>query len=137
MVVLVVELDCDVLDCGCSEIEEELLELLGFVEVAAPALGVWFCGGGVVCVWSGVALFSGGFSGVVLFEFAGLATLPEACPVELGDADTPLPSWDDDGVHVSAMCFTFVTVKFLLVDEDDCVWPVGLAAAEALVSAPL
>lgn len=79
-VVVVVELVCEVLDCGCSEIEldELLVEPLGLVEVAVPELGVWFSGLVVLWVWSGVALFSGGFSGVVLFGFDGVATLPAA-----------------------------------------------------------
>ncbi len=89
VVVVVVELDdVDVCDCGCSEIEldELLVEPFGFVEVAVPALGVWLSG--VVVLWfcCGVALFSGGFSGVVLFGLAGLATLPEAWPVALLEA---------------------------------------------------
>ncbi len=89
VVVVVVELDDVVVcDCGCSEIEldELLVEPFGFVEAAVPVLGVWFWG--VVVLWfcSGVALFSGGFSGVVVFGLVGLATLPEAWPVALLEA---------------------------------------------------
>lgn len=162
MVVVVVELD-DVLvcDCGCSEIElDELVEPLGLVEVAVPELGVWFCGVVVLWLWSGVALFSGGFSGVV-FGLVGLATLPEAWPVALLEAggvlvvapatpaadcellwpdgldETPEPNAEEEGLHVSAMCFMSVTVKFLLDDADDCVWPMLLADEAAVASLPL
>ena len=51
--------------------------------------------------------------------------------------ETPDPR-DDDGeaLHVSAMCFALVTVKVLPAEEDDCVWPVLLAAAEDVESLP-
>ncbi len=164
VVVVVVELEeVLVCDCGCSEIEllEELVEPFGFVEVAVPELGVWFCGVVVLWVWSGVALFRGGFSGVVLFGLAGLATLPEAWSVALLEAggvvvaapatpaldwellslagfdETPEPSADEDELHVSAMCFTLVTVKLLFDDAEDCVWPVLLADEDAVASLPL
>ena len=112
-------------------------------------------------LWSGVALFSGGFSGVVLFGFVGLATLPEAWPVAVLEAggvevaapatpaldwellsldgfdETPEPNADEDELHVSAMCLTLVTVKFLLDDAEDCVWPMLLADEEAVASLPL
>jgi len=38
---------------------------------------------------------------------------------------------------VSAMCFTFVTVKFLADEDEDCVWPVLLADADEVVSVPV
>lgn len=144
VVVVVVEVVCVVLDCGFSEIEvddELLVEPLGFVDVAVPALGVW--------LWSGVALV--GFSGDAVLEFVGLATLPAAAPVALleaggvldcallsldGLAETPEPSAEEEGLHVSAMCFMLVTVKFFDDDADDCVWPVALADEDAIASAP-
>ena len=161
--VVVVELEVLVCDCGCSAIELLELELFG-LEVAVPALGVWFCG--VVTLWfcSGVAVLVVEFSGVVVVE-VGFATLPAAWPLVLLEAgvcealaepatppvvdcaplsaaglcdDTPEPSCDDgDALQVSAMCFTLVTVKFLPADADDCVWPVLLAEADEVVSLPV
>ena len=91
---------------------------------AVPLLGVWFCGAAGVVLCSGVAVFSGGFSGEVVVEVDGLATLldcddcVDALPV-LED-DTPGPSCAD-GLHVSAMCFTLVTAKLLFDIVEDCV----------------
>jgi len=52
--------------------------------------------------------------------------------------ETPDPSCDegDDALQVSAMCLTLVTVKFLADEDEDCVWPLLLAEAEAVVSLP-
>ena len=121
------------LDCGCSE--TELVEPFALVVDAVPALGVWFCGAGVVWFCSGAALFNGGFSGVVVFGFVGLATLPAAWPAAVLEAgvcedallweevvdETPGPRFADDGLHVSAICFTLATVKVLFDMVDDWV----------------
>jgi len=119
-VVVVEELDWEVVvcDCGCSEIELLEVEPFGLVEVSVPALGVWLCGVVVLWVWSGVAAFVVEFSGVGVVD-VGFATLPAALlAAGVWDPETPDPSCEDgDALHVSAMCFTFVTVKFL-ADED-------------------
>lgn len=128
-------------DCGRVEVElDEAVEPFGLVVVAVPLLGVWFCGAAGVVLCSGVAVFSGGFSGEVVVEVDGLATLldcddcVDALPV-LED-DTPGPSCAD-GLHVSAMCFTLVTAKLLFDIVEDCVLPVLLADAEAVDSLPV
>jgi hypothetical protein len=165
--VVVVVVSCDALlcDCGFSDtLLEEPVVPLGLVDVAVPELGVWFCGGVVLWLWSGVALLAGGFSGVpVVVEVDGLATLPlaledgeaedwdedaagdvedwddcaDAIASVLGLEETPDPSAAEGGVQVSARCFTLVAVKLLFDIVEDCVWPVLLAEAEAVASLPV
>ena len=62
LVLVVVVVSCDALLCDCGRSEtllEEPVVPFGFVEVAVPALGVWFCDVVVLWLWSGVTLLAG------------------------------------------------------------------------------
>ena len=66
-----------------------------------------------------------------------LDVLPAAFASALGAALTPEPTCAEPELHVSAICFTLVTVKDLPAADVDCVCPLALTEADDDVSLPV